>query len=168
MRASVAAFCAWLELTPFSAKLQTVEWAIPTVQTVHLLAIAAVMGSMLLFNLRLLGVSGKDVSLGRVRSRFVPVVWGAVVVLLFSGAVMICAEPARSLLNPAFQLKMALLLAALAVTTATARPLRRHPDYWGASRWRGRVARLLATTSIGLWVAILFAGRWIAYMGVQR
>ncbi|MGO8971808.1 MAG: DUF6644 family protein [Myxococcaceae bacterium] len=168
MRATVAAFCAWLELTPFSLKLQTLEWAIPTVQTVHLLAIAAVMGSMLLFNLRLLGKSGRDVSLGRVSSRFVPVIFGAVVVLLLSGALMICAEPARSLLNPAFQLKMALLLAALAVTAVTAGPLRKNADYWSSSRWRGRLARLLATTSIGLWVGILFAGRWIAYMGVQR
>src|SRR5208337_3727059 len=115
MRAAVAAFCAWLELTPFSRQLQTREWVVPAVQTVHLLAIAAVMGAMLLFNLRLLGLRGTDVPLARVSRRFLPVVWTSVVVLLVSGAVMIAAEPARSLLNPAFQLKMALLLAALAL-----------------------------------------------------
>ncbi len=47
---------------------------------------------------------------------------------------MIAAEPARSLLNPAFQLKMVLLVTALALTAATGRPLRHSPDYWGASR----------------------------------
>lgn len=52
----------------------------------------------------------------------VPVVWGAVLVLLATGAVMIAAEPARSLLNAAFQLKMTMLLAALALTAAAARP----------------------------------------------
>ena len=45
MHELVAALCAWPELTPFSRLPQTVEWAIPAVQTLHLLAIAAVMGS---------------------------------------------------------------------------------------------------------------------------
>ena len=132
-----------------------------------ILAIAAVMGSMLLFNLRLLGLRGTDVPLARVSKRFVPVIWGSVLVLLASGAVMIAAEPARSLLNPVFQLKMALLLTALALTTAAERPLRRRPGYWSDTVVRGRVARLFATLSIGLWVAILCAGRWIAYVAVH-
>ena len=165
MHETVAAFCAWLELTPFSRHLQEVEWAVPAVQTVHLLAIAAVMGSMLLYNLRLLGLRGADMPLARVSSRFVPVVFGSVLLLLVSGAVMIAAEPGRSLLNPVFQLKMALLVAALVLTVATAWPLRRRPDYWSQGRWRGRLARLLGTASIGVWVAILCAGRWIAYAG---
>ena len=165
MRQTVAAFCAWLELTPFSQQLQTREWVVPAVQTIHLLAIAGVMGSMLLYNLRLLGLRGGDVPLARVCQRFVPVLCGAVLLLLLSGAVMIAAEPARSLLNPVFQLKMVLLAAALALTATTAWPLRRSPGYWDASRVRGRLARLFGTASIGLWVAILCAGRWIAYVG---
>jgi len=167
MRAAVAAFCAWLELTPFSRELQTREWVVPAVQTVHLLAIAAVMGGMLFFNLRLVGLRATDVPLARVSRRFVPLIWASAVVLLVSGAVMIAAEPARSLLNPAFQAKMLMLLAALGLTAATAGPLRRRPDYWSTSRWRGHVVRCFGTASIGLWVAVLFAGRWIAYMGVH-
>jgi len=167
MRQTVAAFCAWLELTPFSRQLQTREWVVPAVQTVHLLAIAAVMGAMLLFNLRLLGLRGTDVALSRVSRRFLPVIWTSVVVLLLTGAVMIAAEPARSLLNPAFQLKMLMLLGALVLTAVTGRPLRHSPDYWSASRWRGQLARFCGTASLGLWVAILCAGRWIAYMGVH-
>jgi hypothetical protein len=167
MRETLAAVSSWLERTPLSQRLQTIEWVVPAVQTIHILAIAAVMGSMLLFNLRLLGLSGTDVSLARASSRFVPVIWTAVLVLLTSGAVMIAAEPARSLPNPVFQLKMALLLAALGLTLATARPLRRSPDFWGHSVARVRVGRLCAVSSLGLWVAILCAGRWIAYTRVR-
>jgi hypothetical protein len=167
MRETLAAVSSWLELTPFSQRLQSIEWVVPAVQTIHILAISAVMGSMLLFNLRLLGLSGTDVPLARVSSRFIPVIWTAVLVLAGSGAVMIAAEPARSLLNSVFQLKMALLLAALGLTLATVRPLRRSPGYWGDTVARGRVARLCAISSLGLWVAILFAGRWIAYTRVH-
>ncbi len=163
----LAAVASWLEQTPLSQELQTVEWVVPAVQTIHILAIAAVMGAMLLFNLRLLGLSGTDVSLVRTSSRFIPVIWSAVLVLFLSGVVMIVAEPGRSLPNPVFQLKMALLVAALALTFAMVRPLRRAPSYWTASLARGRVARLGAISSLGLWVAILFAGRWIAYTRVH-
>jgi len=164
MRETLARFCSWLELTPPSRTLQTVEWAVPAVQTVHILAIAAVMGSMLFFNLRVLGLRGVDVPVARVSRRFVPVIWGSALVLLASGAVMIAAEPGRSLLNPVFQLKMALLLAALALTAVTARPLRHRPGYWGETLVRSRLARVLAGLSLGVWVAILCAGRWIAYV----
>jgi hypothetical protein len=167
VRETLAAFSTWLELTPVSQQLQTVEWVIPGVQTIHILAIAAVMGSMLFFNLRLLGLRGTDASLGRVAGRFLPVIWGSVLVLFASGAVMIAAEPGRSLPNPVFQLKMALLMAALALTFATGRPLRHRPEYWGSTLARTWVARLCATLSIGLWAAILCAGRWIAYSRVH-
>jgi hypothetical protein len=167
MHETLAGFAAWLELTPFSRLLQTVDWAIPAVQTLHILAIAAVMGSMLLFNLRLFGVNGTDLPVARASTRFIPVIWGSVLVLLASGAVMIAAEPGRSLLNPVFQLKMSLLLAALGLTAATARPLRQDPSFWSNTVARGRVARLSASLSIGLWVAILCAGRWIAYTRVH-
>src|SRR5450631_3451329 len=130
MHETLASFGAWLELTTFSRLLQTVAWTIPAVQTIHILSVAAVMGSMLLFNLRLLGVNGTDLPLARASTRFIPVIWGSVLVLLASGAVMIAAEPGRSLLNPVFQLKMSLLLAALALTVATERPLRHNPSFW--------------------------------------
>ena len=79
--------------------------------------------------------------------------------LLITGIVMIVGEPARSLKNPVFQLKMALLLAAMAVTALhQLRLARRH----ALPNGRG-TALLIALPSLGLWAAIVFAGRWIAY-----
>ena len=167
MRHAVSVFCAWLERTPLSHQLQTIEWVVPAVQTLHLLAIAALMGATLVVNLRLLGVAGADVPVERVFRRFIPVLKGALSVLLVTGLVMIAAEPARALLNFAFQLKMALLATALLLTAATTRTLRRRPDDWNASPRRRRLAGLSAVVSSGLWVAILCAGRWIAYVRVH-
>lgn len=167
MRHAVSVFCAWLERTPLSHQLQTIEWVVPAVQTLHLLAIAALMGATLVLNLRLLGLAAADASLERVTRRFLPVVKVALAVLLTTGLVMIAAEPARSLLNIAFQWKMGLLATALLLTGVTVRALRRHPGDWQASRRRRSLAGLSAVFSTGLWVAILFAGRWIAYVRVR-
>jgi hypothetical protein len=163
MLRSLAAFCSWLELTAPSRVLQSIDWIVPAVQTLHILGIAAVMGATLFLNLRLLGVMSQDVSVARVSARFLPVVWGALAVLLVTGLVMIAAEPARALLNPVFGLKMLLLLAALAITYATARVIRRAPDGSPPTSARGRLAKMSAVISSMLWVAILCAGRWIAY-----
>jgi hypothetical protein len=84
-------------------------------------------------------------------------------VLLATGAVMIIGEPARSLANPVFQLKMALLVAALIVTLSHQVPLGANPAFWEGSGGRRGAARLVAVLSLALWAGIVFAGRWIAY-----
>ena len=139
-------FCSWLEQTPLSQAIQSTAWVVPAVQTIHILAIAAVMSSVLMLDLRLLGIVGGDQPLARVTSRFRPVIWWTLPILLATGAVMIIGEPARSLANSVFQLKMLLLLAAIAVTAA----FHKGP-------------RIVAVLSLSLWIGIVFAGRWIAY-----
>ena len=167
MRHAVSVFCAWLERTPLSHQLQTVAWVVPAVQTLHLLAIAALMGATGVLNLRQLGLAAADASLERVTRRFLPVIKVALTVLLTTGVVMIAAEPARSLLNTAFQWKMGLLATALVITGLTVRAQRRHPEDSQASPRPRSLGRLSAVVSTGLWVAILCAGRWIAYVRVQ-
>jgi hypothetical protein len=96
-----------------------------------------------------------------VSARFLPLVWWPLIILFVTGAVMIVAEPSRSLKNPAFQLKMALLVAALTVT-ATFQFLQRRNAAFGDRRSRA-AATMIAIISMLLWSSIVFAGRWIAY-----
>ncbi len=161
---SLEPFCNWLAATSVSQTIQTVGWIIPAVQTVHILAVAAVLTAALMMDLRLLGVSGQDQSVVSIANRFLPFIWWPLPVLLLTGAVLIIAEPARSLQNPVFLLKMALLIGAAGVTLACQIPLRRDPGFWELTPVRRRVARLIAMTSIPLWMAIVCAGRWIAYV----
>ncbi len=84
--------------------------------------------------------------------------------LLATGGLLIIAEPARALENPVFILKMVLLLAAVGVTLACQLPLRGDRAFWELSPRRKRAAQLIGCASIPLWVAIICAGRWIAYV----
>jgi hypothetical protein len=161
---SLDAFCTWLGSTSVSQLVQTTGWVVPAVQTVHILAVAAVVTSALMINLRLLGVRATDQPLVAVARRFLPFIWWPLPVLLLTGAVLIVAEPARSLQNPVFLLKMCLLLAVVGVTLACQVPLRRDPQFWELSGARKRAAQLIAVASMPLWVGIIFAGRWIAYV----
>ena len=157
-------FCAWIERTPLSQAIQVTSWSVPAVQTVHILAIAAVMASVLMLNLRLLGVVGTDRPLAEVSARIRPVIWWTLPILLLSGAVLIVGEPVRSLENWVFQLKMILLVAVIIITLAYQAPLNKDSNFWDATSGRRSAIKLIALLSLTLWVGIVCAGRWIAYV----
>jgi uncharacterized membrane protein SirB2 len=154
---------AWLEQTQFSLAVQTHDWVVPTVQSIHILAIATVAASALMINLRLLGLYATDQPLQEVLARFLPFIAWPLVVLLLTGIVMIAGEPPRSLKNPAFQLKMVLVLAAIVATAIAKLALRRNPAFGDVTARRRAGAVALAGVSMLLWVSIIFTGRWIAY-----
>ena len=57
---SLNAICVWIDQTPLSQAIQVTNWVVPTVQTVHILAIAVVASSALMVDLRLIGVFWAD------------------------------------------------------------------------------------------------------------
>jgi len=155
--------CHWIDQTALSQSIQIAGWVVPTVQTIHILAIAVVASSALMIDLRLIGVFWANRPLEAVKARFLPLVWWPLLVLLATGAIMIIAEPARSLKNPAFQLKMALLIAALVVTWLFQFIQRRNAAFGDLRSGPRAIAATLAIVSMLLWSSIIFAGRWIAY-----
>jgi hypothetical protein len=160
---SLNAICVWIDQTPLSQAIQATSWVVPTVQTVHILAIAVVASSALMIDLRLLGVFWADRPMKDVFSRFLPLVWWPLLILFATGAIMIIGEPARSLKNPAFQLKMLLLVTAL-IVTGLLQFFQRQDGTFGDLRSAPRPLRVtIAVVSMLLWSAIIFAGRWIAY-----
>ena len=133
-------------------------------QTVHILAISAVMASVLMLNLRLLGIVGRERPLAEVSARFRPIIWWGLPILLASGAILIVGEPVRSLENWIFQLKMTLLIAVIVLTLAYQSPLKKDSHYWESTAGRRAAIKLIAVLSLALWVGIVCAGRWIAYV----
>ena len=155
--------CWWIEHTLLSQTIQSVGWIVPAVQTIHILAIAVVAASALMIDLRLIGVFSADRPMKEVSARFLPFVWWPLLVLLATGALMITGEPARSLKNPAFGLKMALLVTALIVTLLFQFRLRRDPQFGSPAGGSRTSATGIAALSMVLWAGIIFSGRWIAY-----
>jgi uncharacterized membrane protein len=156
----------WLESTSLSHGIQNLLWIVPAVQTVHIVAVAVVLSSMLMIGLRLLDRAGTLLSVGQVVGRFLPWVWVSLAVLLVTGSVLIIGEPARTLGNPSFWVKMALL--AVVLVAAIALQLSMHDgSRLLASHWRtSRSAYATVSLNLLLWCAVAVAGRWIAYTKV--
>jgi hypothetical protein len=156
-------FSKWLAATEVSHLIQTTTWIIPTLQTIHILCVAAVFSAAILVDLRIWRLIERDEPLPDMARRFLPTIWPVLLVLLVTGSLLIVGEPRRSLLNSTFYLKMALLAVAILLTAGLQRSLSSSPNFWDKDRWRRMAGRFAATVSILVWCGILFAGRWIAY-----
>src|SRR5713226_8189848 len=157
------ALAQWLANTSISDAIQRALWLIPLLQTVHILAIAMVLSSVAMIDLRILGI-GRSQSMVQAARRFVPWIWTGLVLLAVTGILLIVGEPKRSLPNPAFQLKMLMLAIAIAGALAFRASLRPDTTFWTRSSNAGRLTNALAILAFLLWCAIAVAGRWIAYI----
>jgi hypothetical protein len=138
-------------------------WLYPIVEIVHISGFAVLVGSVVMFDLRVLGVA-KQIPL-RALSRFLlPWSWAALLLVIPSGMMMFSAHAADFLGNPAFKLKMALLVAALLNTAYF-----HTGPYQGVANWDRDAkapvaARLSAALSIVIWFSVISCGRLLAYL----
>jgi hypothetical protein len=134
----------------------------PIVQTVHLLGIAVVMGSVVLVDLRVLGLALPSQGVQELTRRLMPWLWWALPAMVLSGLPFVFARPQRYFSNPVFGWKLALLVPAIALAVILHVVTVRHPAYW--QQGTGRVAaKSVALVSLLLWIGVVLAGRWIAY-----
>jgi len=159
---SVAEFAHNLYSTPISTGIREVTWIIPTVQSIHIVAIAVLVSAALVMDLRLAGVLATDQSPQVVVRRHLPWLWSAVGLLLASGLVLGCGEPFRVLMNPVFWAKMALVLAGFTLTLLFRYPILHPDDRVEHVRMAGLI-KPMAWVSLVIWMAVIFCGRWIAY-----
>ena len=92
----IDAFARWLAATRMSLAIGEIRWITPSVQCVHIVAIAATLACMTMLNLRVLGVVGREESLASVSHRYARWLWPTLLVLLLTGSVLIIGEPVRS------------------------------------------------------------------------
>lgn len=155
-------FSDYLAQTDVSLMIASASWVIPTVQSIHILAIAVVMSATAMVNLRLAGLIGQDRSVRQLADRTLPWLWWSLPVLLATGLVMIIGEPARELTNAYFWSKMAMIVLVVSLTILLQQILEDCP-FRELAPIKRRIARAIALSSLVIWLAIIFCGRWIAY-----
>ncbi len=153
----------WIGNTRLSTIIQENFWTIPIAQTIHILSIAALFGSAVMINLRILDLAGRSRTMEQTAHRFLPWIWWSLATLLATGFVMIIGEPIRELLNPAFWTKMGLILVAIGITLWFQNSVARDGASWQSSPERRIIVRTGAVAVLLLWCAIMAFGRWIAY-----
>lgn len=145
--------------SPVSTLIRDSGFAIPTVQSMHILGIGILFGGALICDLKVLGMGRVPEPLTLVHRRFYPWMAGAFAVILFSGLVNAIGEPVRVFGNHLFWIKIGLLLVAFVLTTTLGRAMKRSDQ-----TPLPPASRPIAAMSIAVWIAIIICGRWIAYV----
>jgi hypothetical protein len=136
---------------------------IPAIQSIHIVGIGVVMGSVFMIDLRILGWAGMDQTLRQTTSRFAPWLTGALYLMLATGILMVIGEPVRELVTFSFWLKMFLVAAGTVVAAVFRVSLRKHERQWEETRVKSSSIRWLAILTFLIWVCIIVLGRLIAY-----
>ena len=134
--------------------LKTTPWAYPTLEVVHIVGIALLLGNLIALEVRVFGRAAALPVPALARLSLTLALAGFSLAAA-SGLLMFATQPDELLGNRAFVIKMGLL--ALAGVNAAAFHLR------GSLRKLDSAARLQMLVSTGLWLAVVVCGRWIAY-----
>ena len=155
-------FSGWLEERSFAVAITESTWMFPAIEVVHVFAIALVVGSIAMVDLRLLGWSNKNRPVSDLLSQFLPVTWSAFVIAATSGALLFSSHATKYYGDFPFRLKMiCLVLAGVNMATFHLLTQRRIADWDIGVTPPG--ARTAGAISLLLWVTIVAAGRWIGF-----
>ena len=149
-----------LARSPLGHAMQTSQWGFAVVEMVHLLGLALLGGSVLIVDLRLLGVILKGdlaITISRSLNRLL---LGSLTVMVLSGIALLSEEAGKCYYSPAFRWKMALLAAAVVFyftlhRQALLRVQSGKPTFW---------PRIAAVVSLLLWLSVGVAGRAIGLL----
>jgi len=147
------------EATGFSTWMRESGLAFFGTLILHAIGMGFIVGVHVVTDLRILGVA-PGVPLSRLR-RFRPVGWTALVVVSVSGVLLLAAYPTKALTNPVFYLKLLAAASALLVGRSISRAVL--ADTTHDSGPVPRRVRILASTSLVLWITAITAGRFLAY-----
>ena len=149
----------WLEATPLSTWLRESPslWAFPFVLILHTVGLAFFVGTNVAWDVRVLGFS-LGIPLEALRRYFL-VMWAGFWINAFSGVLLLIAYPTKALTNPLFYTKLALI----AFGVVLAFRIRRQVNGLAAPADAPPMARMLAAVSLACWIAVIFAGRLLAY-----
>jgi hypothetical protein len=142
--------------------LRSSEYIYPLVNAAHILGLALLVGTIAALDARILGFA-KNIRLEEASRLLLPFTIGGLVLAVLTGAALFIVKPQEYAANPVFLTKLVLVV--LAVANALSLHFR---PAWRTATEGGPVTpglRVSAVLSLCLWLAVLVAGRLIAFFG---
>jgi len=135
----------------------------PLLESVHVLAICLVIGTVLALDLRLLGLASVNRSVTRVARGILPLTWAAFAFAVMTGGLLFISNASHYLANRYFDAKICLIgLAGLNMAIFHLGSARDRSQ-WESDRRLPFKARLAGGVSIVVWIAVVACGRWIGF-----
>jgi hypothetical protein len=156
------AICHWLETSSLGGGIAQSAWIFPTIESIHMFGIIALVGATSILDLRLMGLALKQDSVSAIVGGSLRWAWGGFIVMFVTGSLMFVSEATRIYTNVGFRVKMLLLV--LAGLNAL---IFHSTVYRGVRKWEHggtpMAVKFAGAFSIVFWFAAVAMGRWIAF-----
>ncbi len=153
----------WLYDSPVATAIRESGTLFPWVESIHVLSITLVVGSISIVDLRLLGVASKGRAVSRLTGEVLPFTWTAFVFAAVTGGLLFASNAVKYSHNVFFLAKMSLLVVAFLNMMVFHVITSRGIEHWDESPRPPMTARLAGGVSLLLWIAVIACGRWIGF-----
>lgn len=152
-----------IEYSSFGTSFAESLWAFPLVETIHVIALVTVLGTIAIMDMRLLGWAGTKTSITQLTKDTLKLTWAGFALAAITGTSLWISKASTYMVNPYFLMKMTLMaLIALNmvyfhfVTYKTV-------DDWDNGNNIPTSVKVAGFTSLLFWVVIVFLGRAIGF-----
>jgi hypothetical protein len=155
---SLLPFFEWCETTAIGHTIKDSVWLFPVIESVHLLGLAALGGSLLVLDLRMLGLGLRRQSIAALARDTRPWLLASIATMILTGTALFLSESVKCYYNQAFWVKITTLPVALLFTLTV-----RQRVALAATSGTPLRSKLVALVSLALWFTVAAAGRWIGF-----
>jgi hypothetical protein len=154
-----------LEATSWATAVRESTWLFPTIESIHVLMLVLVVGSIMVVDLRLLNLSSRDRSVKELTDDVLPWTWTAFAGAAITGTLLFSSSAVKYWGIWQFEAKMAMLaLAALNMGLFHVGAFRSVARWDRAPAHPPLPAKLAGGISLGIWVTVIALGRWIGFV----
>jgi len=159
---SLLEWCQWLQETPLGAGIRESGYTYPLIEASHVFGLAFSVGTILWFDLRLLGVAMRRDRVSDVFNQVRPWMTGGFLVMIVTGSLLFVSRAADAYVSTYFRIKAGLLVLGALNVLIFHTTIDRQRAEWDTGRPPFR-ARMAGLVSLVLWFGIIAAGRIMAY-----
>jgi hypothetical protein len=152
-----------IEAMPLADYIETSAWAFPMLESVHVIAITTVIGTIAIMDLRLLGWASRGARVTEVSNDSLRWTWGAFALAVLTGGLLFTSKAVDYVANPYFDWKMVLI--ALAGVNMAVFHLFAWPKVgsWDIGTIPPSAAKLAGGLSLAFWIAVVFLARVVGF-----
>jgi hypothetical protein len=152
-------FFQWCEATALGQVIRDSHWLFPAIESIHLLALAAIGGAVLVLDLRMLGFGMRQRTVAEVARHAHPWLMASLAVMIVTGVSLFLSEAIKCYYSQAFWVKITTLPIAILFALTIRKRVAALADGQISALARGAVALV----SLALWFTVGAAGRWIGF-----
>ena len=157
----------WLQRTSVAVQIRDSLFTFPVLESIHVVGLALVFGTIAILDLRLLGVASTDRPVSRLMSDLLKWTWAAFALTALTGGLMFSTNAVVYFHNTFFRAKMLLLVLAAVNMLVFELTARKTIERWDRASTTPSSAKVVATISLVIWIGVIVAGRVIGFTATR-